>query len=76
MQRNEPERRRDARKDVKRDASEPMGGQPQPGDDEDEALEKPDAAPSFLTARELQAREAGKGEEREKPQPGRKRGDD
>ncbi|HET9470657.1 MAG TPA: hypothetical protein VFO24_06095 [Usitatibacter sp.] len=74
MQRNEPERRRDARKDAKRDASEPMGGQPQPG--EDEAIEKPESAPIFLTARELQAREPVKGEGREKPQPGQKRGGD
>jgi hypothetical protein len=80
MQRNESERRRDPRKTAERDASQPMGGQPRP-DDGDEPLEKPENVPSFLTARELQAREPAKSQGGEKPempakQPGQKRGDD
>jgi hypothetical protein len=62
MQRNEPERRRDPRKTAERDASQPMGGQPRPGDDESESLQKPENVPSFLTARELQARDPAKNE--------------
>ena len=59
MQRNESERR-----------------PPQPRDDKDEneSLEKPESAPNFLTARELQVRDPAKREPREKPAP--KRGGD
>jgi hypothetical protein len=80
MQRNQPERRRDPRKTAERDASQAMGGQPRP-DDEDESLEKPGNTPSFLTARELRARDPAKkeggenNEGGEKPQ-GQKRGSD
>ena len=40
-----------------------IGGQPRTNDDHDE-LENPERVPSFLTARELQAKEPGKGESR------------
>ena len=76
MQRNEPERRQGLRKTAERDASKPGNPQARPDEEEDEAPEKPENAPSFLTARELQARDPGKNEEREKPQPGQKRGGD
>ena len=74
MQRNEPERRREPRKTAERDAGQPVGGQPRPGEeeDEDESLRKPENAPSFLTAQELQAREPAKSADREKPAPKRK----
>jgi hypothetical protein len=62
MERNEPERRREPRKTAERDASQPVGGQPMPGD-EDASLQKPEDTPSFLTARELQARDPAKGED-------------
>jgi hypothetical protein len=81
MQRNQPERRRDPRKTAERDASQAMGGQPRADDDEDESLEKPGNTPSFLTARELRARDPAKkeggenNEGGEKPQ-GQKRGSD
>jgi hypothetical protein len=76
MQRNEPERRHDRRKNAERDADQSVGGQPRPGDEEDESLQKPESTPSFLTARELQAKEPAKSEHHEKRQPGQKRGDD
>ena len=81
MQRNEPERRRDPRKTAERDAGETMDGEPRPRDEGDESLEKPENVPSFLTARELQAREPAKKVGGEKPQapakrPGGKREDD
>ena len=79
MQRNEP----DTRKRAEPASRKTTGGQPQPGDDEagDEALEKPESTPSFLTARELQAREPAKKDGGGKPeapqkQPGRRREDD
>jgi hypothetical protein len=56
--------------------NEPERRQPRPGDEEDESLEKPASAPSFLTARELQVKVPAKSQDREKPQPGQKRGDD
>ena len=74
MQRNETGRRDDRRKSVERDASQPAGGQPRPDDDGEESPQKPESAPSFLTARELQAREPAREAEREKPEPGQKRG--
>jgi len=55
--------------------NEPERGKPRPGD-EDEPLEKPESAPSFLTARELQVKVPAKSQGREKPQPGQKRGND
>ena len=76
MQRNETGRRDDRRKSVERDASQPGGDQPRRDDDEEESPQKPESAPNFLTARELQARDPAKNEEREKPQPGQKRGGD
>jgi hypothetical protein len=63
MQRNETERRREPRREAERDAAQPLGGQPRSGGDEDH-LQEPDQVPSFLTARELQAREPAKAEER------------
>jgi len=56
--------------------NEPERGKPRPGDEEDESLEKPERAPSFLTARELQVKVPARGQDRGKPQPGQKRGDD
>lgn len=55
MRRNETHRP-EPRRNAERDASQPMGGQPRTDDDED-ALENPGNVPSFLTARELQARD-------------------
>ena len=51
------------RRNAERDAAQPLDGQPRT-DDEDDTLQEPDQVPSFLTARELQAREPGKGEAR------------
>jgi hypothetical protein len=61
MQRNQAERRVEDRRSTERDAAQQLGGQP-PSVDDDDALESPDYVPSFLTARELQAREPAKGE--------------
>ena len=74
MQRNETGRRDGRRKSVEPDASQPAGGRPRPDDEEEESPQKPESAPNFLTARELQAREPAPDQEREKPQPGQKRG--
>lgn len=63
MQRNPSEPRRDPRHGAERDGAQPMGGQPRAEDDED-ALEEPERVPSFLTARELQARNPAKPGER------------
>ena len=60
MQRNTPERDRDPRRNAERDAAQPMAGQPR-SEDDDESLQKPEDVPSFLTARELQARDPAKG---------------
>lgn len=59
QQRREMDRRQDPRREAEREGAQPQGGQAR-SDDEDEALEKPDSAPSFLTARELQAPEPAK----------------
>ena len=69
MQRREMDRRQESRREAERDASQPMGGQPQ-SDDEDVAdeLHKPGEAPSFLTAKELEAlRPAAEHQDAEKP---------
>ena len=47
------------RRNAERDAAQPIAGQPRT-DEEDEALEDPERVPSFLTARELQARDPAK----------------
>ena len=60
MQRNQAERRVEDRRSAERDAQQ-LGTQP-PSVDDDDALESPDYVPSFLTARELQAREPARGE--------------
>ena len=61
MQRNPSERGAERRINADRDASQPIDGQPRADDDEsDNELQKPDDVPSFLTARELQARDPAK----------------
>ena len=60
MHRNTPESQRNPRHTAERDASQAMGGQPRTDDEEDD-LQEPEQVPSFLTARELQARVPGKG---------------
>jgi hypothetical protein len=64
MQRNRMEGRRDASSDAERDAAQPIGAQPRGDEEEEDALENPRNVPSFLTARELQAREPGNDHER------------
>lgn len=59
MQRNGPQRDRNPRGAAERGAAQPMAGQPRADSDENE-LEEPESTPSFLTARELQAREPAK----------------
>ena len=54
MPRNQPRSQ-----NAERDAAQPMAGQPRSDDDEDD-LQQPDDVPSFLTARELQARDPAK----------------
>ena len=44
-----------------RNASQPKGGQPPGANEEDDESPQNDAVPSFLTARELQARAPAKG---------------
>jgi len=51
------------RTNAERNAAQPLGGQPR-ADDEDDPLQEPDRVPSFLTARELQAKDPAKGEAR------------
>jgi hypothetical protein len=53
-----PETRK-PRHGAERDAAQPIAGQPRNDDDSDE-LEQPEEKPSFLTARELQARQPSK----------------
>ena len=60
MQRSPNERGPERRKNAERDASQPIAGQPR-SDEEDEDLQGPEQVPSFLTARELQARDTAKG---------------
>ena len=58
MQRKQTEGHGGPRRNAERDAAQPMGGQPRADDDDDEILGQPeDEVPSFLTARELQARD-------------------
>ena len=45
------------RRNAERDAAQPIAGQPR---DDEEQLQDAEAVPSFLTARELQARGTGK----------------
>ena len=54
------------RRNAERDAAQPIAGQPRT-DEEDDALENPETVPSFLTARELQAREPAKAQPRDVP---------
>jgi hypothetical protein len=58
MQRNGMERRQNPRRDADHDAAQSLGGQPRSDDDEND-LQEPEITPSFLTARELQARDPG-----------------
>jgi hypothetical protein len=58
MPRNQPRSQ-----NAERDAAQPMAGQPRSDDDED-SLQQPDDVPSFLTARELQARDPEKADGR------------
>jgi len=60
MQRNTPETPRNPRRSAERDATQAMGGQPR-SDEEDDELQEPDRVPSFLSARELQAKDPAKG---------------
>lgn len=59
MQRNGTQGDRDRRGTAERGATQPMAGQPRAESDDDE-LQEPGTVPSFLTARELQARDPGK----------------
>jgi hypothetical protein len=52
------------RHNAERDAAQPIAGQPRT-DEEDDELQDPEAVPSFLTARELQARDSSKAEPRD-----------
>lgn len=61
MERDRTAAHRGPRRGAEREASQPIGGQPRSAD-EDSDLQKPEDAPSFLTARELQARDPAKGE--------------
>jgi hypothetical protein len=62
QQRREMDRRQESRRETERDAAQPRA------DDEDDELDKPEEAPSFLTAQELQAPEPAKGQhDGEKP---------
>lgn len=61
MQRNETERRREPRRGVEREASaRPLDERPLTDEDEDE-LHELETVPSYLTARELQAKEPAGG---------------
>jgi hypothetical protein len=53
-------RRAGQRQNAEHDPAQPIGRQPQAGN-EDDPLEKPERTPSFLSARELQARDSAKG---------------
>ena len=61
MQRNRMDGRPQPRQNAERNATHPIAGQPR--DDDEDALEKPENVPSLLTARELQVRDPGKGED-------------
>jgi hypothetical protein len=54
------------RRNAERDATQPVAGQPR-ADAEDEELQDPETVPSFLTARELQARDPVKAQPRDVP---------
>jgi hypothetical protein len=58
MPRNQEQPRRKPRHDAERDAAQAIAGQPRDGDDDE--LQQPENVPSFLTARELQARDPAK----------------
>jgi len=55
------------RRNAERDATQPIAGQPRDHEEDDEALQDPETVPSFLTARELQAREPSKAQPRDVP---------
>ena len=61
MHRNHPQPRKN-RTNAEHEAAQPMAGQPHADEDDEEQLHEADQVPSFLTARELQARTPGKGE--------------
>lgn len=63
QQQNQPERRKEARRSGERDAQQVMGEQPR-GEEDDDTVQEPETVPNFLTARELQARDPVKDEER------------
>jgi hypothetical protein len=48
------------RHNAERDAAQPIAGQPR-SDEEDDELQDPEQVPSFLTARELEAKDPPKG---------------
>ena len=58
-----------------RNASQQKGGQPRGADEDDDSSPQKDAVPSFLTARELQARAPAKGVVRDE-KPGEEEDDD
>jgi hypothetical protein len=66
MQRRDMEERR---KGAERDAAQPIAGQPRHGGEED-PLEQPERVPSFLSARELQARNPAKNDTKVDPDAG------
>lgn len=70
MQRNPMQRRRDTHRDAQ-----PSGGAPR-ADHEPEDLQDAEVAPSFLTARELQAREPSKAQDSDGAAPLKERRED
>lgn len=72
MERNRTEESRGGRRGAERDAAKPIDGE-NPEVDSDSELQEPESVPSFLTARELQARDPAKSpasssEEQEQPE--------
>ena len=61
MERNRTEDNRGPRRGAERDAAKPIDGE-DPEVDQDGELQEPEEVPSFLTARELQARDPAKGQ--------------
>lgn len=56
MPQNRMDPRENPRRNAERDSVQPMAGQPHSDEDDDEILDS-EQAPSFLTARELQAKD-------------------
>jgi hypothetical protein len=56
MPQNRMDPRENPRRNAERDAVQPIAGQPRT-DEEDDELQDPEQVPSFLTARELQAKD-------------------